>query len=142
MKLLDVNVLVHSHREDSPRHADHYAWLRGLLDSDEPFGLTSTVLTGFVRIATHRRVFDPPSPMALVLAFADELRSHVNCVPLEASGRHWQIFKSLCTQADARGNLVTDAHLAALAIETGSELVSSDRDFARFPRLRWTHPLS
>lgn len=141
MKLLDVNVLVYAHREDAPRHADHHAWLRGLLDGNEPFGLTGTVLTGFVRIVTHRRVFDPPSPMQVALAFANDVRNHVNCVPLEAGARHWGIFKDLCVLADARGNLVTDAHLAALAIESGSELISSDRDFARFPRLRWAHPL-
>jgi len=141
MKLLDVNVLVHAHREDAPRHADHHAWLRSLLDGDEPFGLTSTVLTGFVRIVTHRRVFDPPSPLGVALAFANEVHNHVNCVALEAGPRHWEIFRDLCVLADARGNLVSDAHLAALAIESGSELVSTDRDYARFPRLRWTQPL-
>ena len=73
--------------------------------------------------------------------FADEVRHHVNCVPLKVGPRHWHVFKDLCVKAEARGNLVTDAHLAALAVETGSELISTDRDFARFPRVRWSHPL-
>ena len=62
-------------------------------------------------------------------------------MPLEPAARHWTLFKQKCHEADARGNLVTDAHLAALAVETGSEIVTTDRDFARFRGVRWIHPL-
>lgn len=141
MRLLDVNVLVYAHREDAPRHSEFHAWLRGLLEGEEPYGVTATVLTGFVRVVTHRRVFDPPSPLPAALAFASEVHGHDNCVPLEPGARHWQLFQELCRQGDARGNLVPDAHLAALAIETGSEIVTTDRDFGRFPDVRWIHPL-
>lgn len=141
MRILDVNVLVYAHREDAPRHDEFHAWLRDLLEGEEPFGLTATVLTGFVRVATHRRVFDPPSPLPAALRFAAEVQRSDNCVPLEPGPRHWPLFQEQCRQADARGNLVTDAHLAALAIETGSEIVTTDRDFSRFPGVRWKHPL-
>jgi uncharacterized protein len=141
MKLLDVNVLVYAHREDAPRHKEYNTWLRTLLSGDEPFTLTSLVLTGFVRVVTHRRVFDPPSPLGLALTFADQLRDSDNCVLLEPGDRHWNIFKEQCRRADARGNLVTDAHIAALAVEMGSTLSTTDRDFSRFSTLRWEHPL-
>jgi uncharacterized protein len=140
MRLLDANVLVYAHREDAPQHSRYHSWLNGLLAGDEPFGLTSLVRMAFVRIVTHRRVFDPPSPLASATAFIDDVCGHDHCVPLEPGARHWPLFKDLCHDFTARGNLVTDAHLAALAIETGSEIVTTDRDFARF-RVRWSHPL-
>lgn len=142
MRLLDANVLVYAHREDAPRHDEYNGWLRNVLAGDEPFVVTSLVLTAFVRIVTHRRVFDPPSPLERAFAFVDDVRSHDHCVTLEPAARHWELFKQQCRNADARGNLVTDAHLAALAVETGSEIVSTDRDFARFHGVRWVHPLA
>lgn len=141
MRLLDANVLVYAHREDAPGHDRYRAWLSELLAGDEPFGLTSLVRTAFVRIVTHRKVFDPPSPLALATAFIDDVCGHDLCVPLEAGARHWALFKEQCHGAGALGNLVTDAHLAALAVETGSEIVTTDRDFARFRGVRWIHPL-
>ncbi|TAK75093.1 MAG: PIN domain-containing protein, partial [Dehalococcoidia bacterium] len=75
-------------------------------------------------------------------AFANTLRSSPGVVIVGAGDRHWDIFERLCLEAGARGNLVTDAYLAALAIESGSELITTDRDFARFPGLRWRHPLA
>ena len=141
MILLDVNVLVHAFHAGSPEHREYRAWLEAVADGEEPFGLSELVLSGFVRIVTHPRVFDPPAPVADALAFADVLRSRPNAVPLAPGTRHWGIFSQLCRAAGARGNLVPDAYLAALAIETGAELVTSDRDFARFPGLRWRHPM-
>jgi hypothetical protein len=141
MRLLDANVLVQAHREDAPGHDRYRGWLTGLLSGDEPFGLSSLVRTAFVRIVTHRRVFDPPSPLASAAAFIDDVCGHDHCVPLEPGARHWALFKDTCRVAEARGSFVTDAHLAALAIETGSEIVTTDRDFARFRGVRWLHPL-
>jgi len=109
--------------------------------SDEPFGLADLVLGGFVRVATHPRVFDPPAPTERALAFADALRSQPNVVAVTPGPRHWEIFERLCLAAGAKGNLVPDAYLAALAIESGSEWITTDRDFSRFPGLRWRHPL-
>jgi toxin-antitoxin system PIN domain toxin len=111
-----------------------------MLASDEAFGISELVLSGFVRVVTHRAVFNPPSTLAKALAFADEVRSPEHAVSLAPGPRHWEIFSRLCREAEARGNLVADAYLAALAIETGSEWISTDGDYARFPGLKWRRP--
>ena len=95
-----------------------------------------------MRVATHPRVFSPPAPIEAALAFANALRRQPNAVLLNTGPRHWEIFERLCVDAGAKGNLVADAYLAALAIETGSEWVTTDRDFSRFDGLRWRHPLA
>ena len=110
--------------------------------SDEPIGLSDLVLSGFVRVATHPRIFDPPAPVDEALGFADALRSQPNTVGIAPGPRHWDIFGRLCREAGAKGNLVPDAYLAALAVESGSEWITTDRDFSRFPGLRWRHPLA
>lgn len=140
MILPDVNVLVHAYREDAPRHAPVRAWLEELVHSDRAFGLSDFVLSGFLRVVTHRRIFAPPTPLEGALEFAEALRSQPNCIVLAPGDRHWSIFTRLCREGDARGNLVPDAYLAALAIESGSELVTTDRDFARFEDLDWRTP--
>lgn len=142
MILLDVNVLVHAFHEASPEHAAHRVWLEAVVEADEPFGLSELVLSGFVRVATHPRIFDRPAPVREALAFADALRSQPNAVIVAPGTRHWELFERLCVAAGAKGNLVADAYLAALAIESGCEWVTSDRDFSRFPGLRWRHPLA
>jgi toxin-antitoxin system PIN domain toxin len=140
--LMDVNVLVYAFHQGSPGHAAYRAWLTTVLQADEPFGVSELVLSGFVRVVTHPRVFDPPVPLADALAFATALRSQPNAVIVSAGARHWEIFEGLCSRAGAKGNLVADAYLAALALESGSEWVTTDRDFSRFPGLRWRHPLA
>lgn len=85
-------------------------------------------------------MFDPPTPLDEALAFVETLRSLPNCVSVSPGPRHWNIFQRICREADAKGNLVPDAYLAALAIETGSEWITTDRDFSRFPGLKWTTP--
>ncbi len=109
---------------------------------DEPVGVSDLVLSGFVRVVTHPRVFDPPDPASAALAFANAVRSQPAAVLVAPGERHWAIFESLCRAADVKGNLVPDAYLAALAIESGAEFITADRDFSRFPGLRWRHPLS
>lgn len=141
MELIDVNVLVYAHREDAPNHEQYRRWLERTIQSDSPFGLADHVLAGFLRIVTHPRVFDPPSPMATALAFVEGLIGLPNAVRLAPGARHWELFTRVCRDASVKGNLVPDAYLAALAIESGAELVTTDRDFARFPGLRWRHPL-
>lgn len=142
MRLVDVNVLVYAFREDAPGHADFKRWLDGLVVSDEAYAISDHVLAGFLRIVTHPRVFHPSTPLDAALAFARAFRDQPNAVPVTPEARHWDLFARLCRDADARGNLVPDAWLAALAIESGCEFVTTDRDFARFPGLRWTHPLA
>jgi toxin-antitoxin system PIN domain toxin len=141
MVLLDVNVLVYAHREDAPRHQQHFTWLEELVRSDQPYGLADLVLSGFLRIVTHPSVFNPPSSMEKALAFAQELRDQPNCALITPGPRHWEIFSLFCRASGIKGNLVPDAFLAALAIESGSEWITTDRDYHRFPGLRVRHPL-
>jgi toxin-antitoxin system PIN domain toxin len=136
----DVNVLVYAHREDLPEHAACRLWLEGIVGAHAAYGIFELVLSGFVRVVTHPRVFNTPTPLDQALAFADELRSQSNGVLVRPGARHWEIFESLSLAVQAKGNLVADAYLAALAIESGCEWVTTDRDYARFPGLRWRHP--
>jgi uncharacterized protein len=108
--------------------------------SDRSFDLSDFVLSGFLRVVTHPRIFNPPSPLADALGFAEALRPQPNCVMVSPGGRHWGIFTRLCREAQARGNLIPDAYLAAIAVESGSELISTDRDFSRFSGLQWRPP--
>lgn len=142
MQLLDVNVLVYAHREDSRDHSRYRAWLEDLVNSDGAFGMSDLVLAGFVRVVTHPRIFDPPTDLTEGLDAVQRIRSQPNCVTIDAGTRHWEIFVRLCRDAGVKGGLVSDAYFAALAIESGSEWITTDRDYARFPGLRWRHPLS
>lgn len=141
MILCDVNVLVYAFREDAQRHGEYRAWLREQVDKPEAFGVSELALSGFVRVATHPRIFTPPTPVTAALQFADALRSQPNAVSLLPGERHWEIFSRLVIVANAAGNLAADAYHAALAIEQGCEWITTDREFARFPGLRWRHPL-
>lgn len=141
MILLDVNVLVYAHKTGSPKHAEIHQWLLGVVRADEPYGLADLVLSSFIRVVTHPRIFDRPSTLAEALDFARVLRSQPNCVLVQPGPRHWEIFTGLCEAVGARGNIVADAWLAALAVESGSEWITTDRDFARFPGLRWRPPV-
>ncbi|MDX1415971.1 MAG: type II toxin-antitoxin system VapC family toxin [Candidatus Promineifilaceae bacterium] len=141
MILPDVNVLVYAHRADAPRHADYLRWLIQLIQGDSAYGMSDIVLSGFIRVVTHPRIFNPPSALEDALSFASELRTPPNCLPIRPGPRHWSIFTRLCRRSGVKGNLVPDAYLAALSIESGCEWASTDRDFSRFPGLKWFHPL-
>jgi len=141
MILVDVNVLVYAHRSDAPGHAAYRAWLGELINADQAYGYSDLVLSGFLRVATHPRVFNPPSDLASALAFVEAIRNQPNAVLITPGERHWDIFTNLCQTAGVKGNLVPDAYLAALAIESGSEWVTTDGDYSRFPGLKWRHPL-
>lgn len=141
MLLPDVNVLVYSFRQDSSDHDLYHEWLEALVRGPETYALSELVLSGFVRVVTHHGVFHYPSTLDEALSFLSVVRERPNCVLVTPGARHWGIFVELCLKAGARGNLVPDACLAALAIESGCEWVTADRDYARFPGLRWRHPL-
>ena len=115
-------------------------WLRAAYAGEEAFGISPPVLIGLVRILTHPRVFCPHDTQDQVFAFVRSLVCHPNALLLNPGRYHLGLFEDLCRRADAHGDLVTDAYLAALAIETGAVLVSAERDFARFPGLRWREP--
>lgn len=141
MILCDINVLVYAHRADAPNHDAYRAWLENVMNQSAAYAVSDIVLSGFLRVVTHPRVFAPPSNIRDALAFAGQIRQQPNAVLVMPGNRHWTIFTDLCKAAGARGNLIPDAFLAALAIESGSEWVTTDRDFSRFPGLNWRHPL-
>ena len=141
MRLPDVNVLIYAHRAESLDHERYAEWLRALAEAPEPFALSDLASSGFVRIVTHPAAWKVPTPVATAFEFIDRLRSRSNCRPLSPGADGWRIFRTLCEKAQASGKLVADAYHAALAIEHGCELITTDGDFARFPGLRWRHPL-
>lgn len=140
MILPDVDVLLYAFRSDAPGHARHRRWLEELVNGDSAYGMSPQVLCSLVRISTHPRIYARPSPREKAMAFARTLLEQPNCQVIEPGQRHWGIFADLCARASATGNLVQDAWLAALAVEHGCEWVTTDRDFARFPGLRWRPP--
>lgn len=133
-------MLVYAHREELPDHGRYRNWLETTVVDDAPYGLSELVLSGFVRLVTHPRIFSTPTPIGTALLTASALLEQPNCVRIAPGSRHWSIFSTLCQAVGARGNLVPDAYHAALAIESGSEWITTDRDYARFPGLRWRHP--
>jgi uncharacterized protein len=139
--LPDVNVLVYAHREDTAHHAACHAWLEAAMNADQAYGMAELVLSGFVRVVTHPRIFARPSMLDQALSFVADVRDQPHCVLVRPGPRHWSIFEHLCRVAQVKGNLVPDAYLAALAIESGCEYITTDRDFSRFPGLSWRHPL-
>jgi toxin-antitoxin system PIN domain toxin len=141
MDLLDVNVLVNAYRRDAPSHPGFAEFVQSLVSNSQPFAVPSLSFTGLIRIVTHPRIFNPPSPIDDVLKFVEQLRSQSHCLMVIPGDRHWGIFIELCHMGNARGSLVADAYLAATAIEMGAELVTADRGFGRWPGLRWRHPL-
>lgn len=142
MILTDVNVLVYAKRLDSRDHAKFRAWLEETLSSGSIFGISELILSSVVRVLTHPQIFGEPTDLDEAFQYVNSIREQPACVVVSPGERHWDIFTRLCKVADAKGNLVSDAFHAALAIESGAEWITTDRDFARFPGLRWRHPLA
>ena len=140
MILPDVNILIYAFRTDVKEHAVCNAWLTEQVSRDARFGLSPLALGALVRITTNRRSYLDPSTLVEAFAFCDYLLGQPNCQIVEPGPRHWDIFRRICTDTKTRGAMVTDAWYAALAIEWGCEWVTMDRDFARFPGLKWATP--
>jgi uncharacterized protein len=138
--LADVNVLVYAHRQDLPQHQPFSGWLKEEVESGRGYALCDASLTGFLRVVTNGRIFENPTPLDVALQVVEELRGQPGAIHLSPGPRHWPLFNDLCSAVGARGNDIPDAYLAALAIESGSELVTADRGFGRFPGLRWSCP--
>ena len=141
MILADVNVLVYAHRQDLPQHDRFSGWLGEEVESGRSFGLCDASLTGFLRVVTNGRIFTNPTPLTEALLSIEGLREQPGAVHLNPGTRHWGIFTELCATVGARANDIPDAYLAALAIESGSELVTADWGFGRFSGLRWSTPV-
>ena len=140
MILPDVNVLVNAFRRDTDEHALCRRWLESVVNGDSRYGMSPQVLSGVIRVATHPRVFSQPSGLDEVIRFCELLMDEPHCVLIGPGQQHWSIFSRLCKEADARGNLASDAWFAALAIESGCEWITLDRDYARFTGLSWHLP--
>ena len=134
--MLDVNVVLAAHRDDHPHFAVVRLWFDALLAGDDDFAVPTTVWTSFMRLATHRRVFTVPTPRDDAFAFVDATCAQPHHVLVAPGPRHLAIVRRLCDEADAMGNLVPDAVVGAVALEHGCEVVTLDRDFARFPSVR------
>jgi toxin-antitoxin system PIN domain toxin len=140
--VLDVNILLYAYDATAPLHDRARTWLEGVFSGDEPIGLPWQTVGAFLRIATNLNLPGPHATPQEAGAVVDRWLEHPLVMLLTPGDHHWPLLREMMIEGQARGPLVTDAQLAALAIENGGVLYSSDRDFARFPRLRWVNPLS
>jgi toxin-antitoxin system PIN domain toxin len=140
MLLLDVNIVLAAQRGDHPHHAMVRPWFDAALAGDEPFAVPTLVWGSYLRLTTNRRIFPVPTPLADAFAFVDATCTRPHHVMLVPGPRHLALLRRCCEEADAAGDLVPDAVLAALAIEHGCEIVTLDRDFARFSSVRHRRP--
>jgi uncharacterized protein len=138
--LLDANVVLAAHRGDHPHHASVRGWFDGMLAGDERFAVPTLVWASFLRLATNRRIFAVPTPRAEAFEFIEATRAQPLHLPIAPGPRHLTLLRSLCDEADALGDLVPDAVIAAVAAEHHCEIVSLDRDFARFRSVRHRLP--
>jgi uncharacterized protein len=139
--IVDANVLLYAVDASSPFHQSAKDWLESALNEPARIGLPWASLLAFQRISTHPRASASPlSPSQAWSFVADWLDAEATWVPVPGE-RHAEIIHELITAGDLRGNLVTDAHLAALAIEHGVGVCSADSDFARFPQITWVNPI-
>jgi uncharacterized protein len=141
MKLLDVNLLLYGIDESSAHHARIRPWIENLLSGTEPVGFAWSVLLAFLRLSTRAQLFTRPLEPAEAFEVIDGWLAQPCAVVVHPTERHLGILRGLVEPLGTAGNLTTDAHLAALAIEHGAELCSADADFGRFRGLRWTNPL-
>ena len=142
MIIVDVNLLIYAVNEDAPSHRKARSWLEATISAQETVGFSWNVLLAFLRLTTRPGVFrNPLAPGAafdLIALWLDQPSVTI----VQAGPRHLQILRELLMPLGAAGNLTSDAHLAALAVEHGAELCSSDADFGRFSRLKWSNPLA
>lgn len=134
-----MNVLVLAHRADQPGHAAARAFVESAIGRERPYCVPPVVGSGVVRISTHPRIFEEPTPLDDVLSFLDALRGRPQHIALDEAAA-WPVFTRVCRRYDARGNRVPDAYLAALAIANGASLVTADRGVARYAELSVEHP--
>jgi toxin-antitoxin system PIN domain toxin len=138
--LLDVNIVLAAHRADHPDHPAVRSWFDAMLAGDEPFGVPVLVWGSFLRVATNRRIFEVPTPLPDAFEFIEAACSQPLHMPIAPGPRHLALVRRLCDEADAVGDLVPDAVIGAVAVEYDCQLMTLDRDFARFPSVRHRRP--
>ena len=142
MKLIDVNLLLYAINKDAPLHSEARGWLEKALSGTETVGFAWIVLLAFLRLSTRAAVFDRPLRPSQSLDLIDSWLGQPCAAVIHPGDRHARILRDLIAPLGTAANLVSDAHLAALALEQGAELCSCDGDFSRFPGLRWQNPLA
>jgi uncharacterized protein len=141
MILVDVNLLLHAENAASPDHPAAVAWWDEQLSGDDPVCLSWPVIAGFLRLVTNHRVLQQPLTADMAVKIIERWLEVPVVRIVAPTERHWETFRELISATRATANLIPDAHLAALAIEHGCTLHSTDADFARFPRLKWKNPI-
>jgi len=139
--VLDVNLLLYAYDAASPHHAKARAWIEEAFSGTAPVGLPWQTVSAFLRIMTNPRLPGQRFTLEEAVQVVDRWLEQPNVRVLAPGDDHWPLFRQMIMEGQAPGPLVTDAHLAALTMEYGGELHTTDRDFARFPGLRWTNPL-
>jgi toxin-antitoxin system PIN domain toxin len=142
MFLMDVNVLVYAHREDTHDHLAYREWLESIINGNAAYGYSELVLSGFLRVVTHPRVFEMPSALSRAVRFVNQIRDAPHAVRLAPGPMHWKNFLQCIEQIDAKGNDIPDAYHAALAMEWNCVWVTTDKGFKRFKGLKVRHPLA
>jgi len=139
--LIDANILLYAYDTASQEHQAARLWLEKTLSTNAPVGLAWVTLLAFLRISTNARARKDPFTIAEAIVIVSLWLDRPMVSIVHPSDRHWEILKEMLTEGQATARLATDAHLAALAIENGATLCSTDRDFTRFPGLRTLNPL-
>jgi uncharacterized protein len=142
MIVIDLNLIIYAHNRDAPQHEQARRFWQQALSGSERVGLAWSVVLGFLRLTTHPRILPRPLAAELAIEIVNEWMAQPQVALVSPTSQHWTILKELLATLGTAGNLTADAHLAALAIEHGARLYSSDSDFARFAALRWTNPLA
>ena len=142
MILVDANILLYAEDALHPQNRQARAWWDEKLSGSQAICLCWTVLSAYIRISTNPRVFHHPMSLEQAVSRVQSWLDQPCTRIIRPTSRHWIVLQQMLTGGQAMGNLVTDAHLAALAVEHGCELVSTDMDFSRFPGLKWHHPFS
>lgn len=141
MTILDANILLYAYDGRAAEHARVRSWLEDLFQEREAIGLPWVSLWAFLRISTNPRITHEPLTLEEAFEVVDEIRKMPRSILIEPEGRHAEILREVAARGQASGPRMTDAVLAALAIENGARLASTDRDFSRFPGLNWVNPL-
>ena len=141
MKIIDINILIYAINRDAPSHQSIKEWFENAVKEDEIIGLPWIVILGFIRIVTNNRVMPSPLSSDSAIKLINEWLSLPGVRIVSPGRNHWEILKELFSGLGTAANLTTDAHIAAMAIENGAKLISTDNDFSRFSKLRWVNPL-
>lgn len=142
MKIVDLNLLIYAINQDAPDHQKAKQWWENCLIGPETIGIAWVVVLGFLRITTHPKIMPMPLSPRQAMEFIDDWFMQAPVQIVGPTDRHWEILQQILSDFGTASNLTTDAHIAAIAMERGGVLHSSDNDFSRFTGLKWINPLN